>query len=67
MRAMEITTHVLATLAGVVLLVGELGANGAPQEAAVASLAAAIAIIPYVITATMQRRELMNRHHDPRS
>lgn len=36
-------------LAGFLLIVGFMGANSAPQEAAVGALSCAIAVIPYVL------------------
>lgn len=38
-----------ALFGGLILLVGVSGASGAPQEAAAAAIAAAMAVIPYVL------------------
>ena len=64
MRFMEIITYIAATLAGLILILGESSANGAPQEAAIAALAAAMTIIPYAITATIQKRVLIEKIAD---
>jgi len=45
-----IVTALCATLAALWLIFGVNFATGAPQEAAVAAIAAAIAVIPYVFT-----------------
>ncbi|WP_380786841.1 hypothetical protein [Sphingomonas sp. R86521] len=42
----------------------ESAANGAPQEAAGAALALGIAIIPYCISSTMQRADVIARLRD---
>ncbi len=65
MRAMELVTIICAVLAALVCVVGALGANGAPQEAAAPAMAIALVAIPYTITATLQRRELLNRSAPP--
>jgi hypothetical protein len=57
---MEVITYIAAVLATLVLFLGESSANGAPQEASVAALAAAMTIIPYAITGTLQRRSLLD-------
>lgn len=59
MRIMEIVTIICAALAALILLLGVSGANGAPQEAAAAAIAATLVIIPYAVTAMLQRREIM--------
>lgn len=64
MRVMEIITYIAAVLATLVLFFGISSANGAPQEASVAALAAAMTIIPYAITGTLQRRALLDRFRD---
>ena len=61
MRAMEIITYICGALATLVLILGIVGANGAPQEAAAAAIAGALVVIPYCITATLQRRELLRQ------
>lgn len=61
MRAMEVITYIMAVLASLVLILGISGAAGAPQEAAAGAVAAAMVIIPYAITATMQRRSVLQR------
>ena len=66
MRALEIITYVFAVLAALVLFAGESAANGAPQEAAAASLAAAMVIIPYCVSATAQRRAILRRLEESR-
>jgi len=51
---------------GLVLMFGFVSANSAPQEAAVAALAAATAIVPYVFARAMQlmgQREADDRRH----
>jgi hypothetical protein len=55
MRVMEIITYIAAVIAAFVLFATESSANGAPQEAAGAALALGIVVIPYCVTATMQR------------
>jgi membrane protein implicated in regulation of membrane protease activity len=59
MRVWEIATFISAALAGVILLLGVGGAAGAPQEAAAAAIALALVAIPYCVSATLQRRELV--------
>jgi hypothetical protein len=49
MRFWGKVTIVLALLAGLVFVVGMSAAKGAPQEAAIAGMALAMAVIPYVI------------------
>jgi hypothetical protein len=61
MRIMEIITYIAAVIAVLVLWATEATANGAPQEAAGAAFAIGIAVIPYCITATMQRSRLLDR------
>ena len=54
MRFFGIVTIVSALLGAVVLFLGFATAKGAPQEAAVAALACALAVIPYVIFRALQ-------------
>lgn len=61
MRAWEIVTYICAAIGGFLLFTGLAGANGAPQEAAAAAIAAAFVIIPYAVTSTMQRREILKK------
>lgn len=61
---MQGVTYVAAILAALVLFVTESSATGAPQEAAGAALALGIAIIPYCISSTMQRADLIARLRD---
>jgi len=51
---MRISTMIFAVIGAIVLIFGISGANGAPQEAAVAGIAIACAVIPYVIFRCMQ-------------
>lgn len=53
MNFFNIVTRVFAVIGGLVLIVGTVGANGAPQEAA-AGIAIALAVLPYVIFRTLQ-------------
>lgn len=48
-RAMFILTIIGALLGAVVLVIGVAGASGAPQEAAAAAIAVALAVIPYCL------------------
>jgi hypothetical protein len=48
MRVLHVLTILAAFAAGLVLVFGVGGANGAPQEAAAAAIAVGIAVIPYV-------------------
>ncbi|RZT56979.1 hypothetical protein EV283_1036 [Sphingomonas sp. BK036] len=61
---MQGVTYVAAILAAVVLFATESTAAGAPQEAAGAALALGIAIIPYCISSTMQRADLITHLRD---
>ena len=68
MRFFEILTFIGAALGGLVLILGVFGASGAPQEAAAAGIAIALVAIPYCITATLHRGELIRlRGRDPRA
>ncbi|WP_092000077.1 hypothetical protein [Polaromonas sp. OV174] len=64
----NIVTRIGAVLGAIVLVIGFAGAKGAPQEAAVAALAIALAVIPYVLARCVQmsRDELLaeQRHKD---
>ena len=61
MRVMELVTVICSVIGFGILVLGIGGANGAPQEASAAAMAAALAIIPYTITATLQRRALLKQ------
>lgn len=61
MRAMEVITFVCGAIAAFFVFIGLFATNGAPQEASAAAMAVAIIGIPYAITATLQRRELLAR------
>jgi hypothetical protein len=67
MRAMEVVTYICGAIAAFILIVGFTAANGAPQEASAAALAAALVIIPYCITATMHRRAALKAATPPRA
>ena len=56
---MQIITVIAAAIAGLILFFVVTGANGAPQEAAGAAFAVAIIVIPYCVTAMMQRTALI--------
>jgi hypothetical protein len=58
MKIFEILTYVGCGI-GMLLLMSTFAANGAPQEAAGAAMAVAFCVIPYCITATMQRSALL--------
>lgn len=45
-----VVTIVCCIIAGIVLLTTSIGSNGAPQQAAGAAIAAALAVIPYVFS-----------------
>lgn len=49
-----VVTFLCSIIAATVLVVGQLAAKSAPQEASVAALALAIAVIPYVFTRCLQ-------------
>jgi hypothetical protein len=61
MKAMFIVTIIAAVISGLVLLLGISSANGAPQEAAAAAIAAAFTIIPYCIARSI---EAIGKHED---
>jgi hypothetical protein len=42
-------------LAGLILVLGLVTANGAPQESAVAAIAVAVAVIPYVFARAVEK------------
>ena len=52
-----IVTFISSCLGGIVLVLSFASANGAPQEAAGAALAMALAVIPYVIMRCAQIAE----------
>ncbi len=56
---MRVVTGIAAVLALLVLFATFSTATGAPQEAAGTALALAIIIIPYCVTAMMQRSALI--------
>ena len=58
MKFFEILTYVGSSL-GMLFLMLTFSAKGAPQEAAGAAIAVALAVIPYCITATLQRAEIL--------
>lgn len=60
MKALEIITYIGCAL-GALMLLGTFAASGAPQEAAGAAMAVAFCVIPYCITATVQRAALLRR------
>ena len=59
LAVMKIVTYLAAVLAVLILVTGLAGASGAPQEAVVVSLALAVVLIPYAVTATAQRSRLI--------
>jgi hypothetical protein len=53
-RIMWVVTFFSCLLGALVLVVGVLGADGAPQEAAAAAVAVALAVIPYCFTKSIE-------------
>lgn len=60
MKFFEILTYIGSAI-GMLFLMLTFSANGAPQEAAGAAIAVAFAVIPYCITATLQRAALLRK------
>ena len=60
MKILEIVTYVGCAI-GTLFLLMAFGASGAPQEASAAAMAVAFCVIPYCITATVQRAALLQR------
>ena len=54
MKFMGVMSIIGSILGGIVLLLGFMGAKSAPQEAASAALAIALAVIPYVFFRALQ-------------
>lgn len=54
MKFMGVMSIIGSILGGIVLLLGFMGAKSAPQEAASAALAIALAVIPYVFFRVLQ-------------
>lgn len=54
MKFMGVMSIIGSILGGLVLLLGFMGAKSAPQEAASAALAIALAVIPYVFFRALQ-------------
>lgn len=50
MAFLRVVTAIAAVLAFLILVIGLNMANGAPQEASIAAIAVAVAVIPYVFT-----------------
>lgn len=61
MRIFEILTYIGCVI-GMLLLFSTFAATGAPQEAAGAAMAVAFCVIPYCVTATLQRAALLRRN-----
>jgi len=59
LTVLKFASYAGSALALLLLVTGFPAASGAPQEAVVAALAAAIAIIPYTASATAQRARLI--------
>lgn len=59
MLVLRVITFIAAGIAAAILFLGMAGANGAPQEAAAGAVAAALVIIPYAVTSTVQRARLI--------
>jgi hypothetical protein len=59
MRSLETISQVFAGLGFLILVVGVMGARGAPQEAAAAGMALGVAAIPYFFTSIAQRRRIL--------
>jgi outer membrane lipoprotein SlyB len=59
MKATSIIALIFAVIGGFILLTGIGAANGAPQEAAAAAIALAVAGIPYMIASLLQRERIM--------
>jgi hypothetical protein len=49
-KILWVLTGLSASIAGLLLVFGVVSAKGVPQEAAVAAIAAALCIIPYVFS-----------------
>lgn len=64
MKALWIVTLVSTSFAAMALLVSLASAKGAPQEAAGAAIACAMAIIPYVFTRAIQGLSSRPRQQD---
>lgn len=60
MKIFEILTYVGCGI-GALLLLATFGANGAPQEAAGAAMAVGFCVVPYCVTATLQRAALLRK------
>lgn len=54
------TTYFFSAIAGLLLLVTIMGDMSAPQQAAGAAMAVALAVIPYVISSTYQRSRILD-------
>lgn len=61
MKFFEVVTFIGAAFGALTLLVTIVGAESAPQQAAGSAIAVALAIIPYVVVATLHRREQRKR------
>jgi hypothetical protein len=60
MKVLEILTYIGCAI-GTLFLLMAFGANGAPQEASAAAMAVAFCVIPYCLTATVQRAALLKK------
>ena len=60
MKVLEILTYIGCAI-GTLFLLLAFGENGAPQEASAAAMAVAFCVIPYCVTATLQRSALLQR------
>lgn len=67
MAFIKIMTYVAAVVAGLVFFVTVSAANGAPQEAAGSAMALVIVVIPYCISATMQRARILEQLSAPKA
>lgn len=66
MQVMSILT-IIGALVGALMLAGTFAATGAPQEAAGAAMAVAFVVIPYCVTAMLQRKRLIELAEKDRS
>lgn len=67
MKVSSIIAVVFAVIGGLLLLTGIGAANGAPQEAAAAAIALAIAGIPYMIASLLQRERIVRLMEERKS
>lgn len=64
MKALWIVTLISSSFGALALLVSLASAKGAPQEAAGAAIACAMAIIPYVFTRAIEAMSARSRQQD---